>query len=380
MKRSRMAGLYVHIPFCRKACHYCDFHFSTSLKGSGEVLSAIHREMETTPGREAWKAGTVYIGGGTPSLVGDDALADLLDRLRSCFDVDPDAEVTLEANPDDMTPHRVAAWRSMGVNRLSVGIQSFRDEDLAWMNRAHDAAQALACVDMARDAGIGNLSIDLIYGMPGLNDADWHRNLDRALSLDVPHLSAYALTVEPRTALDSMIRSGRSPQPSDERQAAQFLILSQRMTEAGYEHYEVSNLAKPGMRSRHNGSYWKGVPYLGFGPSAHSFDGKARRWNASNNALYVKSVMSGQPAFESEEVGEVDRLNEYLMTSLRTAEGVDLTRIRREWGEDQADRVHKAMDGHVSAGLAEETAQGHRLNPQGWLFADGIAAGMFTLS
>jgi oxygen-independent coproporphyrinogen-3 oxidase len=373
-----MAGLYVHIPFCRKACHYCDFHFSTSLKGAAEVLEAIHREIDTSTERRDWRVETVYLGGGTPSLVGDDAIGELLSHLHRAFEVSPDAEITLEANPDDMTPGRVRNWRSMGVNRLSIGIQSFRDGDLAWMNRAHDARQALQCVNLARQEGITNLSIDLIYGMPDLSDADWRRNLDTALSLDAPHLSAYALTVEPRTALDSMIRSGMSPQPSDERQAAQFLILSERMREAGYEHYEVSNFAKPGMRSRHNGSYWKGVPYRGFGPSAHSFDGLTRRWNVSNNALYARAMMSGQPAFDSESIGEAESLNEYLMTSLRTTEGLDLGKIDSGWGGEKAERIRADMEKHVSEGLAEKTKTGYRLHPQGWLFADGIAAGMFT--
>lgn len=378
MKRSRMAGLYIHIPFCRKACHYCDFHFSTSLKGAADVIEAIHREIDTETECRDWRVETLYLGGGTPSLVGDDAIGGLLSHLRRAFEVAPDAEVTLEANPDDMTPGRVRNWRSMGVNRLSVGIQSFRDGDLAWMNRAHDARQALHCVGLAREEGIANLSIDLIYGIPGLGDADWQRNLDTALSLEAPHLSAYALTVEPHTALDSMIRSGKSPQPSDERQAEQFLILSERMREAGYEHYEVSNFAKPGMRSRHNGAYWKGVPYRGFGPSAHSFDGRTRRWNVSNNARYARAMMSGQPAFESETIGEAESLNEYLMTSLRTTEGLDLGRIASDWGREQMERIRKEMEKHVAVDLAEKTDTGYRLHPKGWLFTDGISAGMFT--
>ncbi len=373
-----MAGLYVHIPFCRKACHYCDFHFSTSLAGAADVLEAIHREIEAAPERERWEVETVYLGGGTPSLIGDEALEGLLSHLRSAFRVSDDAEVTLEANPDDMTPGRAGAWRSMGVNRLSIGIQSFRDEDLAWMNRAHNADQALRCVDLARKGGICNLSIDLIYGFPAMGDADWNRNLDRALSLDVPHLSAYALTVEPRTALHAMVRSGKTPEPSDERQAAQFLILSEQMRRAGYEHYEVSNFAKPGMRSRHNGSYWRGTPYLGFGPSAHSFDGSTRRWNIANNSGYAKAILSGRTAFESEGVGETERLNEYLMTSLRTMEGLDLGRIQTEWGWRQGERIGKAMERQVAEGRAERTPNGYRLNPKGWLFADGIAADMFV--
>ena len=374
-----MAGLYIHIPFCRKACHYCDFHFSTSTAGMGDVLEAIHREIDATPERDRWRIETVYLGGGTPSLVGDPEIGRLLDHLRSAFPIEADAEVTLEANPDDITPGRAGAWRSAGVNRLSIGIQSFRDEHLAWMNRAHNASQALRCVDLSRGEGISNLSIDLIYGIPGMDDADWHRNLDTALDLDVPHLSAYALTVEPRTALHAMVRSGKTLPPSEERQAEQFLILSDRMRAAGYEHYEVSNLARPGMRSRHNGSYWRGVPYLGFGPSAHSFDGSERRWNLADNRAYAKAMMAGLRVAESETVGNSERLNEYLMTSLRTDEGIDLGKIQNDWGQDERDRIAGEMDRQVAERLAEETPKGFRLNTRGWLFADGIAARMFRL-
>jgi oxygen-independent coproporphyrinogen-3 oxidase len=374
-----MAGLYIHIPFCRKACHYCDFHFSTSTAGMGDVLEAIHREIDATPESDRWRIETLYLGGGTPSLIGDSEIGRLLDHLRSAFPVEADAEVTLEANPDDITPGRVGTWRSAGVNRLSIGIQSFRDEDLQWMNRAHNASQALRCVEIARMEGVSNLSIDLIYGIPGMDDADWHRNLDTALALDVPHLSAYALTVEPRTALHAMVRSGKTLPPSDERQAEQFLILSDRMRSAGYEHYEVSNFAKPGMRSRHNGSYWQGVPYLGFGPSAHSFDGSTRRWNLANNTAYARALLAGLEASESETVGTFERLNEYLMTSLRTVEGIDLARISKIWGEEERDRIGKEMDRQAVEGKAEKTTQGHRLTPQGWLFADAIAARMFKV-
>ena len=379
MKRSGMAGLYVHIPFCRKACHYCDFHFSTSTGLVNQVVDAILLEIEQTSDRDAWRIETLYLGGGTPSLIGDESLERLFKHIRRSFRVEADAEVTLEANPDDMTPDRVTAWNSMGINRLSIGIQSFRDEDLSWMNRAHDAEQATRCVEWARAGGISNLSVDLIYGLPGLGDAEWQSNLDKALALDVPHLSAYALTVEPRTALDSMIRSGKARQPSDERQAAQFLLLSERLRKAGYEHYEVSNLAKPGMRSRHNGSYWQGLPYLGFGPSAHSFDGRIRRWNVANNALYVKAVLSGESAFEAETLGERERLNEYLMTSLRTMEGLDLHRIRSEWGEQEEVRIRRSMEERRDEGMAESTPVGYRLTTKGWLFSDGIAADMFSV-
>ena len=373
-----MAGLYVHIPFCRKACHYCNFHFSTSLGRSGEVINAIHREIETSPERGRWEVETVYMGGGTPSLFETDVVEGLLSCVRSAFDIVHDAEITLEANPDDMTPEKVDAWVAIGVNRLSVGIQSFRDADLRWMNRAHNAEQALRCVETARNGGVSNLSIDLIYGLPDLDDEAWSDNLDMAISLEVPHLSAYALTVEPRTALAGMIRLGKTTHPSDERQAAQFLMLSERLTGAGYEHYEVSNLAKPGMRSRHNASYWQGVPYLGFGPSAHSYDGVSRRWNVSDNAAYVRAMMEGAQPSESETMAPRDLLNEYLMVSLRKAEGIDLGRIRSEWGSGQAERIEKGMVACVGKGQAERTLKGYRLTPSGWLFADGIASSLFA--
>jgi oxygen-independent coproporphyrinogen-3 oxidase len=371
-----LAGIYLHIPFCRKACHYCNFHFSTSLKLKNDWFHALLKEIELTPGKEATVSDTVYFGGGTPSLLELEELSGILDTLRRHFTVAPDAEVTLEANPDDITPERAHAWRNAGINRLSIGIQSFRGEDLAWMNRAHDAEQALLAISHIRDAGFANYSIDLIYGVPGLDDKAWLDNVDRAISLGVPHLSCYGLTVEPETALDKMIRLRKKEDVDADHQARQYLMLMERLEKAGYEHYEISNWALPGMRSRHNSAYWKGTPYFGFGPSAHAYDGRARRWNIANNALYIKALERNELPFTEEVLTPVEKFNESVMIALRTAEGIDLDAMRKDWGE-WADPLLKDALAFIGQGQLLNEHGYLRLTREGRLFADGIAATLF---
>ncbi len=284
-----MAGIYLHIPFCRQACHYCNFHFSTSLKGKNDFVGALLKEMRL---RKDYIGGepveTIYFGGGTPSLLEAGELEAIMEGLRMHFVIDPGAEITLEANPDDIEGIRLEAWRVAGINRLSIGIQSFFEADLQWMNRAHNAVQAGECIRMAQEEGFRNISIDLIYGGPTLPDSHWMENVDRAIALQIPHLSCYALTVEPRTALDKMIQQHKKQDVSPDDQARQLLLLMDWMKQSGYEHYEISNFALPGHRSRHNSAYWQGKTYLGLGPSAHSYNGVSREWNVANNALYIK--------------------------------------------------------------------------------------------
>jgi oxygen-independent coproporphyrinogen-3 oxidase len=372
-----LAGIYIHIPFCRKACHYCNFHFSTSLKLKNDWIRALLKEISLTPGKEEGVSDTVYFGGGTPSLLEPSEIAGILDHVRASFRLAPNAEITLEANPDDITGERSSAWLQAGINRLSIGIQSFREADLRWMNRAHDAEQALRAIGEIRDAGFDNYSADLIYGVPGMDDEAWMRNLDLAVSLGIPHLSCYGLTVEPETALEKMIRLRKKEDVDADLQARQYLLLMDRLAVAGYEHYEISNWALPGMRSRHNSSYWQGVPYFGFGPSAHAYDGRSRRWNISNNARYIRSLENGELPFTAEELTPVQRFNEYVMISLRTSEGIDLSQMEGRWGAGVREEILRGLRAFLEQGRVE-SVDGHlRLTREGRLFADGIAAALF---
>ena len=372
-----MAGIYLHIPFCRKACHYCNFHFSTSLKLKNDWLEALLKEIDLTPGKDGSVVDTLYFGGGTPSLLETPEIASILDHLHRHFTFGHDLELTLEANPDDITAGRAADWRSLGINRLSIGIQSFRNEDLRWMNRAHDAGQALEAIRHIREAGFDNYSIDLIYGVPGLDDDAWLDNVEKAIGLGVPHLSCYGLTVEPETALEKMIRLHKKEDVDGDQQARQYLLLMNRLEQAGYEHYEISNWALPGRRSRHNSSYWKGIPYFGFGPSAHAYDGRARRWNLANNALYIRALERGELPFTEEVLSPVDRFNEAVMIALRTHEGIDLASFRERWGDDWTDTMVRGVRSFIEKGQLAEEAAHLRLTREGKLFADGIAASLF---
>ncbi len=316
---------------------------------------------------------TVYFGGGTPSLLGQQELASLLDALRSHFTLVPGAEITLEANPDDIHAGQLAGWRQTGINRLSIGVQSFFEEDLRAMNRAHTARQAESSLDAALEQGFSNITVDLIYGQPGLTDARWKSNVDRLLARQVPHLSCYALTVEPRTPLAKQIRLGQSPQVDPDQQAAQFLLLMDWMEAAGFEHYEISNFALPGYRSRHNTSYWQGKKYLGLGPSAHSYDGQSRQWNVANNQRYLEGIRQNQPVFEREVLTPAQQLNEYVMTSLRTGEGLDLDRTE----PGQSHRLLALSRKYLERGLMQQAGSHLRLTREGKLLADGIAADLF---
>ena len=318
---------------------------------------------------------TIYFGGGTPSLLEADELNPILERLHTLFPVAPDAEITLEANPDDISPAKLREWRKAGINRLSIGIQSFFDEDLRWMNRAHDATQAAGCIEMAQHEGFGNISIDLIYGGPTLPDSNWKANVDRAIGLGIPHLSCYALTVEPRTALDTLIHQQKKQDVSPEDQARQFLLLMDWTASAGYEHYEISNFALPGKRSRHNSSYWQGKTYLGLGPSAHSFNGRSREWNIANNAKYIAA--EGSAVAELEVLTTVQQLNEYIMISLRTSEGCNLPEIIRRFGAAAANELKNNAGAYILSGRMRRVGDCLQLTREGKLLADGIASQLF---
>jgi len=320
---------------------------------------------------------TVYFGGGTPSILSIEDLKQIFNALLSRFVFADDIEITLEANPDDITDDKLQEWKSLGVNRLSVGIQSFLEEELVWMNRAHSAAESLICIDKISAAGFTNFSVDLIYGSPVLSDTGWRKNVAQVIEKNIPHISCYALTVEPKTALDKMIALHKKEPVDGEKQSRQFLLLMDWMGQAGYEHYEISNFAKPGLRSRHNSSYWSGESYYAFGPAAHAFDGKNRRWNIANNSLYIQSLRKDIIPFEEETLTETQLLNEYIMTSLRTMEGLDLDYVSSIFGEEKSSKLQAASRKYESTGKLKIENTRIILTKEGKLFADGIAADLF---
>jgi oxygen-independent coproporphyrinogen-3 oxidase len=372
-----MAGIYIHIPFCRQACHYCNFHFSTSRGLENEFLQSLLAEI---PLQQGFLAGetveTVYFGGGTPSLLDGESLQKILQALRENFSIHPQAELTLESNPDDINRNSLQTWKDAGINRLSIGIQSFYEEDLQWMNRAHTASQAIDNLQLALEF-FPNITIDLIYGSPGLTDEKWASNVQRVIDMGIPHISCYALTVEPKTALESMIRTHKREPVNPEDQARQFLQLMDWLKAAGYDHYEISNFALPGKRSKHNSAYWEGKKYLGLGPSAHSYDGANRQWNIANNALYIQALKKGTVPFEREVLTPVQRLNEYIMTSLRTMEGMSLHTVSVLSDEATASLLRRLSERLIREGLMKEENDHLILTQEGKLFADGIAADLF---
>lgn len=373
-----MAGIYLHIPFCKQACYYCNFHFSTSLAQQPALIKQMLREINLQQDYLTGQTVTsIYFGGGTPSLLTRNDLQQLLDKIYTTFKIDPDAEITLEANPDDLSPEKLSELRAAGINRLSIGVQSFHEEDLRWMNRAHDSRQALQSIRDAREAGFDNLTIDLIYGGPTLSDEGWAANVQQAIDLGVQHLSCYALTVEPGTALDQFIRKKKVPLLDTDKAARHFEQLMQWTANAGYEHYEISNFALPGWHSRHNSSYWQSQPYLGLGPSAHSFNGHSRQWNIANNALYIKSMERDTVPFELEELTPTMMLNEYIMTTLRTSQGCLLPVVAERFGTDKRDTLLKMAGPFLDKGWMVLRNEALVLTPEGRLFADGIASDLF---
>lgn len=373
-----MAGIYIHIPFCKQACHYCNFHFSTSLRTKNDFIGALLKEAELQQGYlRGEEVHTIYFGGGTPSLLATAEIQAILQAVYSNFAIVENAEITLEANPDDLTPEKLQQLKLAGINRLSIGIQSFFEEDLKWMNRAHNAQQSIDCIQFAHDAGFYNLTIDLIYGTPGLTDEKWRQNVQRAIDLNIPHLSCYALTVEPKTALDHLIKKNELADVDTDQQARQFLLLMDWMQTAGYEHYEISNFAKPGWRSRHNTAYWLGRKYLGLGPSAHSFNGVERQWNVANNAMYIQSLAQGQVPAEKEVLKTKDRLNEYIMTSLRTMEGLNLSEVNHHFGNEAASKIMQESGRYIKSENMLLENGFLKLTRSGKLLADGIAANLF---
>lgn len=373
-----MAGIYIHIPFCKKACYYCDFHFSTNWKVKAELLTAIGQELELQ--RDYLKGETVetiYFGGGTPSTLTGKEINSILDKINSLHHVSSDAEITLEANPDDLDANKIKELRQTAINRFSIGIQSFFDEDLQWMNRAHNASEARSSIMRAQDAGFENITCDLIYGYPLLTDRKWKDNIQTLIDLKIPHISSYSMTVEPQTALASFIRKKQQQPMNDEQSAEQFLFLIDELKKADFLHYEISNFGKEGWFSKHNSNYWFGKKYLGVGPSAHSFNGETRQWNIANNYKYIDSLINKKIPFEEELLSPSQRLNEYIMTSLRTMWGTDLQKIKNDYGTEFMEEIMHIAKEYIDKQWLTNQDGNLVLTKEGKLYADMIAGELF---
>lgn len=372
-------GLYIHIPFCKQACHYCDFHFSTSLKKKGQLVNMLCKELVLRKNElPAEEIQCIYFGGGTPSLLEAGELEQLFGTIYTHYKIAENPEITLEANPDDLTPEKVEMLAASKINRLSIGIQSFFEEDLKLMNRAHNAEEALKSIKLAK-VHFDNISIDLIYGIPGMSAARWRENLAKALNLKVPHISSYALTVEPNTALHKFIEKGKIKPVDDEAAKDHFEILVATLTASGFEHYEFSNFGKHGYYSQNNMAYWLGKPYLGIGPGAHSFDRETRKWNISNNPLYIKSLEKGELPQEMERLSTADKYNEYIMTRLRTKYGVAIAEVAKEFGQAYRKHFQKHVNSLQSDELIKEEDGVYHITKKGKFLSDGIAADLFYL-
>ena len=347
-----MAGIYIHIPFCKQACHYCDFHFSTSIKRKDELLAAICSEIELRKSEISIPIKTIYFGGGTPSLLNKEEIDLLIGEVYKNFEVEENIEISLEANPDDLTKDKLYQLSKTKINRLSIGVQSFFEEDLKLMNRAHNALEAKECLKMAAQY-FDNISVDLIYGIPGLDDKRWEENLDIIVAFGIPHISSYALTVEPKTALKKLIENGKIAPVSEINSHRQYLILLDKMKKEGYVNYEFSNFGKQGCFSENNTAYWQGKSYLGLGPSAHSFDGNIRSWNISNNIQYINQIQIGKLPIEREMLSKTDQYNEYLMTGLRTMSGVSLNKVKNNFGIKYLDYLLEQTKSPINDGLLE---------------------------
>lgn len=375
-----MSGIYIHIPFCKQACHYCDFHFSTSMKKKGEMVLAIAKEIKMRKKEfEKEIIETIYFGGGTPSVLQIEDIRFLIDTVYKNYKVAENPEITLEANPDDLSENQIIELSNNRINRLSIGIQSFFEEDLLLMNRAHNSAEAKKCLEIATQY-FDNISIDLIYGIPAMSNEKWKQNIETALSFGINHISSYALTVEPKTALKKLIETGKIAQPKDEVASAHFGILVETLEQHGFIHYELSNFGKENYFSKNNSAYWLGKKYIGIGPSAHSYDGKNRSWNVSNNGIYLKAIQENKLPSEAEILTKTDQYNECIMTGLRTIWGVSLSKIEVDFGKEYLEYLQKQAHKFLKDELL--FIENNILKPtkKGKFLCDGIASDLFYLN
>ena len=374
-----MAGIYIHIPFCKQACHYCDFHFSTNLRKKQDMVSALQKELLLRKDElKNEEVQTIYFGGGTPSVLEIGEINEIIKTVDENYRVIEHPEITLEANPDDLSIKKIKELSDSPINRLSIGIQSFFDQDLKLMNRAHDAKEADLCLNEAKKY-FDNISIDLIYGIPGMTNARWEENINKALSYELPHISSYALTVEPKTALNAFIDKGIIPNVDDEVAEEQFNILYTLLEKEGFINYEISNFGKEGYFSKNNTAYWKGKKYIGIGPSAHSYDGTKRGWNINNNSKYIRSIKENILPLEEEVLSKTDRYNEYVMTALRTIWGVSLDKIRNEFGTNYYEYLLDQSDKYIKEKLLVTEGDKLSVTKKGKFLCDGIASDLFMI-
>jgi oxygen-independent coproporphyrinogen-3 oxidase len=375
-----MAGIYIHIPFCKQACHYCDFHFSTNMKKKDAMMLALQQELVLRKDEFTGQVvETIYFGGGTPSVLSAAEINELIQSVYTHYEVDAAPEITIEANPDDLSSTKLKELAASPVNRLSIGIQSFFDEDLTLMNRAHSAEQALQSLREATQL-FDNISIDLIYGLPYLDHDRWKKNIDIALEFNVAHISSYALTVEPKTALKKFIEKGAVPPIDDDMAEEQFHMLVDILNREGYIHYELSNFGKPSFFSKNNTAYWLGKNYMGIGPSAHSYDGIRRGWNCRNNSVYIKSIENQILPMEIEMLTNTDRYNEYVMTGLRTIWGVSLQRVASDFGARYHNYLLQQSEKHLKDGFLTLAGDTLLVTKKGKFLSDGLAADLFMLN
>ena len=373
--------IYLHIPFCKQKCSYCNFHFSTSFSLKDEMLSAIKKEIQLRHNElENKTLKSLYFGGGTPSVLSVDEIKSLIDEIQKYFSFDNNIEITLESNPDDLNKNFLKELSQTEINRLSIGTQSFYDEDLKLMNRAHNASEAESSIKRAQDFGLVNISIDLIYGSPTSNFEIWKDNLSKTIELQVPHVSSYALTVEPKTALEKWIENGKIRSPEETEQNQEFYYMKDFLKDNGFDHYEISNFGKPGFHSKHNSAYWKSEPYLGIGPSAHSYNGHLERsWNIANNPIYIKNLNQNILPKEKEILTEKDRFNEMMMIGLRTIWGVDLNRINQNFSSEVIDYLNQEIKSKIESGILEIENNYLKIPEKHWFLADGIASDLFIV-
>lgn len=373
-----VAGIYIHIPFCKQQCTYCDFHFSTTFEEYRiEMINTICEELiQRKEYLQNQQVETIYFGGGTPSLLTEEEIKGIMKVIHIQFSVIENPEVTLEANPDDISSEALIGWKRQGINRLSIGIQSFKSEDLEWMNRAHTVDESLSCIRLAKEAGFDQLTVDLMYGLPDLSISDWEAHIDRVIKMDVGHVSAYCLTIEDKTVLDNWVQKGKIIAPNEDQQSDQFMTLLRKLEEASFEQYEISNFAKEGKESKHNSNYWKGVWYLGVGPSAHSFNGVSRQWNIANNQQYMRRFKAGESFSEMEELSIENRINELILTGLRTSYGLNLEKLS-EIGE-LSKVFSQDKQRFISEDWMKEEDNYLRLTKEGKLRADFIASELFV--
>ncbi|WP_343705318.1 radical SAM family heme chaperone HemW [Flavobacterium sp.] len=377
-----MSGIYIHIPFCKQACHYCDFHFSTSMKKKDDMVLALAKEIAMRKPFDSAQDDniieTIYFGGGTPSVLSNEEINFLISEVYKNYKVVENPEITLEANPDDLSAERILELSKSPINRLSIGIQSFYEDDLKMMNRAHNSEEAKKCLEEATKY-FDNISLDLIYGIPGMSDEMWRQNIQTALDFGIPHISSYALTVEPKTALSKLIQTGKIAEPQDEVASNHFMILVEMLQKNGFIHYELSNFGKENYFSKNNSAYWLGKKYIGIGPSAHSYDGVKRGWNIANNSLYLKAIQNGELPIETETLTISDRYNEYIMTGLRTIWGVSLDRIEKEFGSEYLNYLLEQSQKFLNDDLLSIENNILKPTPKGKFLTDGIASDLFYL-